>query len=467
MLSERNLNTPSTTPSQASKTSPVEEKQASGNPAASSGRSARWYVLGLMVLAYAIMHMDRQIVTLLLEPIKQEFELSDSQLGFLAGLSFAIAFSAAGIPLGLLVDRVHRVRLLATLITVWSGLTAICGFANSYLMLVLARIGIGAAESGGSPTSSSLIADYFRRKERPLAFGIYHTGTQIGSIIGFAAAAVVAQSYGWRAAFLLAGVPGLLLMLLILSTIREPKRGATDHDDDGEAPPSHQPADGPSPSFAATLRFIASQRAQVHTFAGFVIAMSVTSGLSAWLAPLMMRSYGVSLKTAGLTMAFGISSCGVLGALSGGWLATRIGSRNPANLPRLTAAAMLLSVPAAVIGILSQSFPVTVAGFAVQHFANSMIVATAFALALELTQTRMRGTTIALMLVFSNIFGYGLGPQVVGWLSDGLNASMGARALPYSMVALALCNLWAMVHLLLAARGTKDGMARARAASGL
>lgn len=459
-------------PSASSTATPVDSTPGSAPdhaPTASVPDSpTRWYILMLMVFAYAIMHMDRQIVTLLLEPIKLEFGLSDSQLGFLAGLSFAIAFSAAGIPLGLMVDRVNRVRLLASLTAIWSGLTALCGFASSYLVLVIARIGIGAAESGGSPTSSSLIADYFRRKERPLAFGIYHTGTQIGSIIGFAAAAIVAQAYGWRAAFFLAGVPGLFLTVLLLTTMREPRRGATDDEQSDTTRLTDMPViAAKAPTFGETLRFIASQRAQVHTFIGFVLAMTVTSGLSAWLAPMMMRGYGVSLKTAGLTMAFGISSCGVLGALTGGALATRLGVRNPTNLARLIAAAMLLTVPAAITGILSQTFAVTVGGFAVQTFANSMITATSFVLALELTQTRMRGTTMALLLVLSNVFGYGLGPQIVGWLSDAWHLAYGLRALPYAMVALALGNLWAMTHMLLASRSMKTSLARARAASGL
>ncbi len=413
----------------------------------------RWYVLGMLVLIYATMHMDRQIVTLLLEPIKHEFDLSDSQLGFLAGMSFAIAFSAAGIPLGMLVDRVHRVRLLAVLMTIWSGLTAVCAMAGSFTALVAARIGIGAAESGGGPTSSSLIGDYFGRRERPLAFGIYHTGTQIGSIIGFAGAALVAQAYGWRMAFLLAGIPGLLLMLVVLMTLREPRRGAME-------PGTSAPA--AAPGFGETVRFLLSQRAQVHTFAGFVIAMMVISGLSAWLAPLMMRSHGVSLQTAGLAMAFGISSAGVVGALAGGWLASKLGVSKPANLPRITAFAMLLSVPAAIVATLADDFSVMVGGFAIQLFANSMVTATGFSLVLEQTQTRMRGTTMALLLVLTNIFGYGLGPQIVGWLSDGLSGRFGADALAIGMVTLALFNLWGMLHMLAASRHTAADIERAQ-----
>jgi MFS family permease len=415
-----------------------------------------WYVLSLLVLVYAFHHMDRQIVTLLLEPIKHEFALSDGQLGFLAGLSYAIAFGLAGIPLGLLVDRVHRVRLLSTLLGIWSGLTVLCGFAGSFAALVLTRVGIGAAESGGTPTNMSLIADYFSRRKRPTAMGIYYMGTQIGTIIGFALAAIVAQRYGWRAGFLMAGLPGLMLMVLVLTTVREPRRGASD-EIAGQVP---VPAVAP-PRLRQTLAFVWSQRAQVHTMSGVVIAMAVTAGMSAWLAPLMMRSYGVDLKTAGITLALGVATFGALGSFVGGLLASRLAVRNIASLPKLTALATFLTVPSALLGILYGSFTLTVVGFALQHFFNAMIVSTGYALSLELTRTTMRGTTMALLQVLCNVCGYGLGPQFVGLLSDALHPAFGVHALAYAMSALAVCNLWATVHLVFAARWTPADLERA------
>lgn len=422
----------------------------------------RWYVLTLLVLVYAFHHMDRQVVTLLLEPIKHEFDLSDSQLGFLAGFSYAIAFGIAGIPLGLLVDRVHRVRLLSILLTIWSGLTALCGFAGGFASLVIARIGIGAAESGGTPTNMSLIADYFRRKDRPTAMGIYYMGTQVGTIIGFAVAAVVAQQYGWRAGFLVAGVPGLLLMLLVLFTVREPRRGTADAEDAAIDSPQLAPAVSEAPSsLRKALAFVWSQRAQVHTMSGVVVAMAVTAGMSAWLAPLMIRMYGINLKTAGLTLALGVATFGALGSFVGGLLASRVGSRNIANLPKLTALATFLTVPAALLGILGGSLTLTIVGFAIQHFFNAMIVSTGYALSLELTRSNMRGTTMALLQVLCNVCGYGLGPQFVGLLSDGLHQSYGANALPYAMALLALGNIWATAHLIFAARWTPGDLLRA------
>lgn len=424
--------------------------------AAAARSGYRWYVLGLLVTVYAFHHVDRQVVTLLLEPIKHEFMLSDSQLGFLAGFSYAIAFGIAGIPLGLLIDRVHRVRLLATLLLIWSGLTAVCGFVGSFAALVLARIGIGAAESGGTPTNMSLLADYFRRSERPTAMGIYYTGTQIGTIIGFAVAAIVAQQYGWRAGFLVAGVPGVLLMLLVLMTLREPRRGAADDAGAGNAGTDLAP-----PSLRQTLAFVWRQRSQVHTMTGVVIAMAVTAGMSAWLAPLMIRTYGVDLKTAGVTLALGVATFGALGSFVGGLIASRVSARRVAALPKLTALATLLTVPSALIGILGGSFTLTIVGFAFQHFFNAMIVSTGYALSLELTRSTMRGTTMALLQVLCNVCGYGLGPQFVGVLSDALHPGFGVQALPYAMALLALCNLWATAHLLAASRWTAADLARA------
>lgn len=423
----------------------------------------RWYVLGLLVTVYAFHHMDRQIVTLLLEPIKHEFSLSDSQLGLLAGTSYAIAFGIAGLPLGMLVDRVHRVRLLAGLLTVWSGLTALCGVASSFSMLLLARVGIGAAESGGTPTNMSLLADYFGRKDRPKAMGIYYMGSQIGTIVGFAVAAIVAQAYGWRAGFMVAGVPGLLLMVLLLTTLREPRRGEADRGDEGIDPRLPVPKALPVPTLRQTLGFIWSQRAQVHTMTGVVIAMAVTAGLGAWLAPMMIRHYGIDLKTAGISIALGVASFGALGSFFGGWVAARVGAVNVANLPKLAALATFLTVPTALLGILGGSLTVTLIGFAAQHFFNAMIVAVGYALSLELTRANMRGTTMALLQVLCNMCGYGLGPLFVGVLSDRLHPGFGADALYYAMAALALVNLWATAHLLLAARWTPTDLARASA----
>jgi predicted MFS family arabinose efflux permease len=421
--------------------------QDAAHPATPHGGRYPAYVLAVLLAVYAMHHIDRQVVTLLLEPIKHDFALSDSQLGFLAGLCYAVAFALGGLPLGLLIDRVHRVRLLAVLISAWSGLTALCGLANGFLWLVLARIGVATAESGATPANLSILADYFGPRRRSAAVGIYMMGPHLGTIVGFAAAALVAQAWGWRAAFFLAGVPGLLLMLLLLASVREPARGAADA----------SPARGETLPVGTALRQVLAQAAFCHTMAGVVLAMCVAAGLAAWQAPFLIRSYGVNLKEVGLSLAFAVATCGAAGAWFGGWLSGRLGQADPARMPLLTAAAAALTIPAALFALFAASFPLAVAGFAVQNFFVAMTAASGYGLCLSLSGARTRGTAMALLQVLSNVVGYGLGPQLVGLFSDHLPAAARGGSLPYAMALLNVLSLWALVHLLIAARRIRGG----------
>ena len=197
-----------------------------------------WYVVSVLLGVYMVHHLDRMVVTLLLDPIGREFQLSDSQLGLLAGLAYAIPFALAGIPLGMLVDRVNRVRLLTVLVTVWSGLTAMAAFATGFWTLLLARVGVAAAESGATPTNVSIISDQLPATRRATALGVYYMGPSLGTIVGFSVAGAVATSYGWRAGFLVAGLPGLLLALLLWRTVREPPRSSRPGRPDGGRSPA-------------------------------------------------------------------------------------------------------------------------------------------------------------------------------------------------------------------------------------
>jgi MFS family permease len=419
------------------------------------------YVLGVLLAVYALHHMDRQVVTLLLEPIKHEFALSDSSLGFLAGLCYAVAFAAGGVPLGLLVDRVHRVRLLALLIAIWSGLTALCGLAGSYLWLVLARIGVATAESGATPTNLSVLSDYFGPKRRPMAVGVYMMGPHIGTVIGFAVAALVAQHWGWRAAFFVAGLPGLLLAALVLGSVREPARGGSEPHAAADASAIKEPA----PPLRATLALIAGQRAQRHAIAGVVLAMCVAAGLAAWQAPFLVRSFGVNLKEVGLSLAFAVATCGAAGAWFGGWLAARVGRQDAARVPRLTAMSIALTIPAALCAIFAGSFAQAIVGFALQNFFVAMSAACGYGLCLSLSGVRTRGATMGLLQVLSNVVGYGVGPQLVGLLSDRLPPAAHGGSLVYAMALLNLISLWALVHMLIAARWTRGELQRLQAES--
>ena len=404
----------------------------------------RWYVLALLLTVYMIHHLDRQVVTLLLVPIGAEFELTDSQLGLLAGTVYAISFAIAGVPLGMLIDRVNRVRLLTGLVAVWSGLTALCAGAQSFAALLLMRIGIGAAESGGTPTNLSLVSDFFDRKSRSTAVGVYMMGPSLGTILGFALAGVIAANYGWRAAFLAAGIPGLVLAAVLFFTVREPVRGA------GDA--TSGAATTKAPPLAESLKLLWSNRAIVHLVIGLTLANTVAAGVAVWLPALLMRNHGATVQTAGLSIAFGVATFAALASLCGGMLADKVGARAPDAVPRMAALAALITIPCIAYGAMTSIYAMVIAAFAFKTVAHVLVNTPGYALTLSLAPPQIRGTTMAVLQVLGNLFSYGVGPQLVGSLSDLLQPIVGTNSLRYSIAIFALINLWSIAHLLRAGR---------------
>ncbi|MEA3132564.1 MAG: hypothetical protein QOG17_410, partial [Gammaproteobacteria bacterium] len=201
-----------------------------GAEQAAPDRAARgaWYALTIMLLVYSCHFLDRAVLSLVAEPVRKEFGLSDSQLGMLNGFAFGLMFAVAGIPIGLLVDRINRSRLLACMVFLWSSATALCGLAQSYLALLTGRMAVGAAEAGGAPTSLSLMSDYFPPRLRSTAVGFYYLGNAVGGLMIFLVGSRVAAQYGWRAALLVAAVPGIALAVVAFATLREPVRGGTE-----------------------------------------------------------------------------------------------------------------------------------------------------------------------------------------------------------------------------------------------
>ncbi len=407
-------------------------------------RRYAWYVVGVLLVVYMVHHLDRMVVTLVLEPIGREFELSDSQLGLLAGVAYAIPFAIAGLPLGMLIDRVRRVRLLALLLTIWSGLTALCSLAGSYWPLLLARVGVAAAESGGTPANIAIISDYIPPERRSTAFGVYYMGAQLGTIVGFAVAGAVAALYGWRAAFLVAGLPGLLLAALVVRTVREPRRG-------GEyAGAGNSPMRAP-PTLGTALRTLSNQRVALHLIFASTIANMVAAGLATWLPALLIRSHGADLRAVGMTIAFGIAPFGAMGSLLGGRLADIIQARGRARVAVFLAACTAVTIPAAAIGIMTPVITILIAAFAAQTVAHVCLIGPSYAAVMERMPVETRGVTAAVMQVASNVFGFGLGVQLVGFGSDLLHAPAGEQSLRYSMLAFCTLNLWAVAHYLRAA----------------
>ena len=244
----------------------------------------RWYVLGVLALTYAFSFMDRQIVSILLEDLRLEFALSDTQLGLLSGLAFALFYATLGIPIARLADRYNRINIISTAVAVWSIMTALCGSATSFVQLFLARVGVGIGEAGGGPPSHSTIADYFGPSERSFAISIYSLGATIGALMGLIMGGYVAEHYGWRMAFFVAGVPGLALAILVKLTVREPKRGAMD---DPSAKPKEAP---PRDSMIQSARSLFSNAIYRRVNVAHMLAVFVGYGLVSWKPALYLTT---------------------------------------------------------------------------------------------------------------------------------------------------------------------------------
>lgn len=412
-------------------------------PTMASSSNNRWYVLAILTLIYACHHLDRSVVSILIEPIRHEFGLSDAQLGLLTGLAYSAAFAVAGIPIGLMIDRVNRRNLLGGLVFLWSGLTAVCGFTQSYTTLLLARMGVGAAEAGGSPTSMSLIGDLFPLKERSTAIGLFFVNNGIAAIATFFVGAYVATQYGWRSAFFVAGLPGIVLALVLLGTVKEPLRGGHDKRVEEGAK---------APSLPTVLRHILANRSLVHLFVAMPLLVTSVASLGAWLAPFCMRHLGMELKGASLIVAVAIGVFGSLGSLAGGWLSDRLIRKDLRYRPLFAAAACLVCIPVSLGAMLTTSSGVALALIFLAATLMFAAIPPGFANMISMVTPRMRGVTSAFMQIATNLIGYGAGPFFVGLLSDQLG---GAQFLRYALAMVMSCALLlGTIHFALSARSS-------------
>ena len=407
----------------------------------------QWYALLVLTAIYACHSLDRAVVSVVIEPLKHDLELSDSSVGAITGLGYGIAFGLSALPLGFLVDRMNRVKLLTVLVIAWSGMTAIAGVARGFWELLLARMGVGAAEAGGQPTALSLLADYFPESRRSTALGVFYLGTSIGYAASFLIGGIVASVYGWRAAFYIAGAPGIILGLLLYFTVAEPERTSDTGEVRVEAPP-----------FLASLRYLAALPAIRHMFAAMLLAAFSVSVTLMWMVPLLMREHDVTLAQAGIVGGVTMGVSQAIGALAAGALADKLARQGRHRRTFVPAAAMVLSVPLAIGGALSPDTAVAVGCLLCFGLFTSAWTAAGYATMIGEVESRMRGTMLGAMQVGATLLGAALSPFITGVLSDLIG---GPRSLAYAIAILALTGLWAAVHFLLAGR-----VIRRRAQSG-
>lgn len=416
----------------------------------------RWYALGVLVLVYTSSHVDRQIMGILLEPIKVELGASDTQMGFLVGLTFAIFYATLGMPIAMLADRSNRRNIITAATTIWSFMTVICAYVGSYTQLALARIGVGVGEAGSSPPSHSMISDFFPSKQRATAMGIYALGINIGLLIAYLGGGWMSEHWGWRTTFIVVGLPGLFIALLVRLTVVEPSRGASE--EAGSVA-------GTAPPFREVARTLWRTPAARHAVFGSALAGFVGYGMTLWLPAFFVRSHGLSQTETGLTLALMSGIVGGLGTFTAGRLADSLSKRDPRWLAWVVAVGKGGLVPFLVAFFLITDFTSALIVYLIPAFFGGFYLAPTFAMIQGLVPVRMRSVAAAILLFLLNIIGMGLGPQGVGVLSDYFEPSYGRESLRYSLMVFSCINLWCAWHYFLAARTLTRDTANVAAAA--
>jgi MFS family permease len=408
----------------------------------SCSKAYRGWVLFLLLLTYMSSYIDRSILGILAEPIKNELGLSDGQLGLLSGLSFALFYTLLGIPIARLAERYSRSMIISISLIVWSGMTALCGVTASYAQLLLCRIGVGVGEAGGNPASHSLITDIFPAERRASALAIYSLGVPLGSLIGAVAGGAMTQLWGWRTAFLVVGPPGILLALLVMFTIREPARGQSDAlKVSDEVPP-----------LSAVLRLLFGERVFVHLAAGAALVVLAGYSVALFMAPFFLRQFGLPIREVGLISGVVNGFAAGAGIVIGGFITDLAGKRDPRFYAWLPAVCVAMAGPLFARAFLQTAW---LPAMLLLIPATTLIYtyfAPTFAVMHNMVEPRMRATAAAVLFLIINLVGMGLGPPIVGAASDLFAARLGSAAegMRYALVGCGLVCLWAAVHFALA-----------------
>ena len=401
---------------------------------------------------FALNFMDRQILAVLAEPIKRDLGLSDTQLGLLYGLAFAVLYSTVGIPLARLADRFDRARILTWSVALFSLMTALCGAATSYGQLLLTRVGVGVGEAGTNPSSHSMIADLYPIERRSTAMAIFATGPCVGVLLGFLVGGWLGQILGWRAAFLIAGVAGLVVAAAAHLRLKDPGRFGAQ----GVIERSHA-----MPGPRAVWRALWQHAAMRHLFLGASVSSVAAYAAIGWLPAFLIRSHGMSVSAAGTALALTMGIVGGAGTLVGGLFADRLGKRNAAWRLRIVAIACLAAIPAWLAMLVEADSAATLALLVPCGALLAFYLGPTFAMVQSLAEPRMRAVTAALLQLAMNLIGLGLGPVVVGVLSDALQPAHGADSLRLALLVVPPVYLWAAYHYEAAARTISADLRRA------
>lgn len=411
----------------------------------------RRYLILLLLCGLMVTNLERQLMALAMQPIKDELGLSDSQLGLLTGIAFALFFSLLGFPIARIADRGNRVRLIAITTAICSVAVTLCGTARSFSQLLLIRIGVAFGETGFAPAANSLIADSFARQDQPKALSRYMLGGPLSYLIGSAVGGWLIQSLGWRTTFVIAGCPGLVVATVVWLTLRDQRKAGLKWAD-GQREHVNTRLSARQPSLKAFFRTVWSSRTFRQLTYGYTVLSFVDCGRTQWTPTFFIRSFGVDITSLGILSAliFGLSS--VCGMLLGGYVCARYA----AGQERLQLRAMaLVYATVAILSVVVSLSHSAVVAFAFTGLAivlGSATTAPSFSIVQSLVPDNMRAQATALLLLLANLVGLGLGPLVAGALSDGMRALFGTESLRYSLLIFSPGYIWCGWHSWLAGR---------------
>ena len=414
--------------------------------------SARYYAVGLLTVVYTFNFIDRQLLSILQESIKADLLLSDQQLGLLTGIAFAMFYVTAGIPIARWADRGNRRNIVALAIGVWSFMTAISGLVQNYVQLLLARMGVGVGEAGGSPPAHSIISDIFPPERRASALAFYSMGVNIGILFGFLAGGWLNEIFDWRTAFFVVGAPGLIIALIVRYTLREPIRGLSEQ----------RQVETQTVPFSNVLNLLMSRPAFKHMAFGAALNAFAGYSTSSWTASFMIRSHGMSTGELGTWLAMIMGFGGAVGVFAGGVIAERLARKDVRWYMWLPALTGLICVPFMVANYMVAGAYTALIVSIIPGILFNVYLGNTLAMTHGLVGLRMRALASAILFFILNLIGLGLGPWAIGLLSDQLAPTLGQESLRHAMLYLLPAMMtWSVIHFYLASRTLKEDLANA------
>lgn len=409
----------------------------------------RWYALGVLTVVYVFNFIDRQILVILQESIKADLGLSDTQLGLLSGISFALFYVTLGIPIARYADKANRRNVVAIAVATWSFMTALSGAAQNFVQLLLARIGVAVGEAGGSPPAHSMISDIFPPQQRATALSIYSMGINFGVLIGFVIGGWVNDWLGWRWVFVVIGIPGIIWALVVRFTLGEPQRGFSEK--------IAVVAD--APPMTDVFRLLWSRKSFRHLSVAAGLHAFVGYGVGQWIASFFIRSYDLT-TTGEIATWLGLISgtAGAAGTFFGGWVCDKLGVKDRRWYVWMPALATVAAVPFSLGVYLMNAYYLALLTYMVPVFLGAMYLGPTLAMTHGIVSLRMRALASSILFFVLNLIGLGLGPFLTGMLSDYLAPEYGDNSLRYALVIVVLVYVWSTFHYMMAAKTIREDL---------